>query len=109
MYERSGSNSTLTNTIVNGNVTASVLNQIVDTVYYTYSYLPNKSYWNYGINFLGKQNKNLVSSEVVKVGVAGATTTYNYAYTYDGQGRVTQMTITGPGITDAYTYVYTTN
>ena len=107
VYERSGSNSTLTNTIVNGNQTASVLNQIVDTVYYTYSYLPQTSYWNYGINFLGKQNKNLVSSEIVKVGVAGTAVVYNYAYVYDGQGRVTQMTITGGGITDAYTYVYT--
>ena len=107
VYERSGSNNTLTNTIVNGNTTASVLNQIVDTIYYTYSYLPQTSHWNYGINFLGKQNKNLVSTEVVKVGIAGTTTTYNFSYTYDGQGRVTQMTITGGGITDAYTYVYT--
>lgn len=109
VYERSGASYTLTNTIVNGNISQSVVNQIVDTVFYTYSYLSNTNYQNNGINFLGKPNKNLTSSEVVKVGVAGTPVTYSYAYTYDGQGRVTQMTVTGGGIIDAFTYVYTTN
>jgi YD repeat-containing protein len=114
--QRSNASSFTINTISNGNITTSVLYQVgLDTVTTTNTYLTNRSYWNFGINFLGKPNQNLVSTGRQVTSQYGTLTTINatYTYTYDGHGRVKteNIAITGTGFsaTDDFTYTYTTN
>lgn len=111
--QRPNSTTSTINTILNGNVTTSVVNQVgLDTITTTYTPSTIRNYWNFGINFLGKPNQNLVSTSTQKVSQFGTVTTtvYTYTYTYDGQGRVKTMNISGNNATtDDYTYTYTTN
>jgi|GEM_PF-2949665 len=98
-------------TIVNGNVTTSVLRQIDaatnNTVTTTYTYLSTVDSRNYGLAFLGKQNTNLISTENITQVINGATYTssYTYTYTFDNQGRVVQQ-LEASG-SDTYTTSYT--
>lgn len=104
----SGSSGSFTYTWVGGNNTVETAADSSGTVQgtTTKTYLTDKvDYRDYGLGFMGKPSKNLISSSASTWG--GSTQNATYTYEYDSKGRVSKETMTYSGSTPSVTtYTY---
>jgi hypothetical protein len=99
-------------TITNGDVDTIIehqadaaTNNVITTTYTFLTKLDNRIF---GLNFLGNQNKYLVSTKNISQNLNGSiyTTAYIYSYIYDSGGRVSQQIESSGSATYTTTYSY---
>ena len=111
-YTGNGNYDSTLYTISGGNVTTTVEHQADsatnNTITTTYTYLAHTDNRDYGMAAMGKANTNLIGSQSISQSINGsmATLAYTFTYTYDAQGRVTQMVKSSGSVSYTTTYTY---
>jgi len=91
-------------TVSGGNILTQQTTVAGSTSTYVCTFLSTPDNRNYGEPYFGKRDVNLVNTETVTT--AGTSTTYNFTYTFDSQGRVQSSTTTNGSSSETISYSY---